>query len=196
MIPKYKHQIILMAILIPFLLANKDCYRETSWGKEKIFGEWQGDHPDIDAETRCIDCHDDIKNQKVTPSNHKGNWLRKHGKYTWKKFGYKNDSVCYLCHDESKCSSCHMQEAPANHTEFWKARSHGAIMGLDRGRCMICHKSVDFCERCHSSIRPITHNALWSGSTNQHCQNCHLPITSPEAQKCRVCHESTPAHPF
>lgn len=194
---KHRHSLLLLALMIPFLLAAKNWDRSTTWGQEKIYGEWEGDHPDVDAETRCVDCHDGIASQKVKPSSHyKITWKRQHGSYSQKKFGFNKGNVCNQCHSEMECVKCHQQEEPANHTEFWKIRGHGAFVALDRSRCISCHKGVDFCERCHSGTRPRSHNALWAGSANQHCQNCHLPVSSTEAQQCYVCHKSTPTHPW
>src|SRR3990167_3541695 len=66
---KYIHHILLIFLVLPFLLANEKCERSTTWGN-KYFSKWESDHVDIDKETRCIDCHDDITSQKVKPKNH------------------------------------------------------------------------------------------------------------------------------
>lgn len=190
------HTALIMLLILPLLLANKKCDRATSFGDEKIFAEWESDHPDFDKSTDCSDCHDG-RSQKSKPKSHlKIDWLRKHGKYANLKYGFNNGNVCYLCHTESQCSKCHLQQAPLNHTEFWKRRGHGAFVGIDRSTCMACHKSPDFCERCHSTTKPVTHNAAWTGLVNNHCQNCHFPITASDSQKCYVCHKETPSHPW
>lgn len=186
-------KLLLAVILVPLLLANKDCERSATWG-EKYFGKWEGDHVDIDKDTKCIDCHDDIKSPKVKPLNHDISWIHEHGDLAQQKFGFKTGNTCYLCHAEAQCTSCHQQEMPRSHTEYWKQRGHGAFVGIDRSSCMTCHKSVDFCERCHSSTTPISHNAAWGAAANRHCFGCHFPLASAGAQECAVCHTGTPSH--
>ena len=185
--------LLLFAALIPCLMANKSCERSTTWGP-KYFTEWEEDHADFDADTLCIDCHDGIKNKTVTPKNHDAVWLKKHGDFSQIKYGYKNQNVCAQCHSEAQCTSCHQQEEPQNHTEFWKGRGHGVFVGLDRSACMSCHQSVDFCERCHKSTTPTSHTAALGATTNRHCTTCHFPLTSVGGQQCAVCHDGTPSH--
>lgn len=187
---------LILLLMLPLWLANQKCDRSTTFGKETMYAEWESDHRDIEEDSTCSDCHDG-RTPKSKPKSHlKMDWTRKHGKYANMKYGFNNDNVCYLCHTESECSKCHMQQAPLNHTEFWKRRGHGAFVGIDRSACMACHKSPDFCERCHSSSKPSSHDATWAGTVNRHCQNCHLPITSSSAQNCYVCHKETPSHPW
>lgn len=184
---------LMVLCLIPLLLANKNCDRSTTWG-EKYFTKWESDHVDIDAETRCIDCHDDITSPKVKPKNHDLSWVREHGSFSGQKAGFKNENVCYQCHTEAQCTSCHMQEEPDNHTEFWRERGHGVSVSLDRSKCTTCHVTTEFCERCHNSVQPRSHNAAWGNSTNIHCNNCHFPVNAIGSQECNVCHKSTPSH--
>lgn len=185
--------LLLASLLAPFLLANRSCERSTTWG-EKYFSKWEEDHVDIDKDSKCIDCHDDIKTTKVKPLNHDETWIKEHGKLGSKKQGFKNENVCALCHAEAQCTSCHQQEEPAQHTEFWKQRGHGAFVGLDRSSCMTCHQEAQFCERCHSQTSPVNHSAAWGTPTNLHCANCHFPVNSAGAQNCKACHSSTPSH--
>lgn len=180
-------------IFLPVLLGNKGCGRSTTWGK-KYFTKWQEDHVDIDKDTKCIDCHDDIKTPKVKPKNHDLTWKHEHGNYMQQKYGYRGENVCYLCHTEATCTSCHQQEAPINHTEYWKLKGHAAMVGLNRSQCMACHTTSDFCERCHSTTKPLNHSAAWGRSANQHCYNCHYPLTSAGGEKCQACHAGTPSH--
>jgi hypothetical protein len=179
--------------LVPLLLANRSCERSTTWGDE-YFSEWESDHVEIDKDSKCVDCHDDVTSKKVKPSNHDATWIREHGGFEAKKYSYKNENVCSLCHAESQCTSCHQQQAPAQHTEFWKQRGHGIFTGLDRSKCMTCHKDVQFCESCHSVTAPVKHTAGFGAPSNRHCNDCHYPLGSAGAQECAVCHESTPSH--
>ncbi|OGQ07521.1 MAG: hypothetical protein A3G32_01195 [Deltaproteobacteria bacterium RIFCSPLOWO2_12_FULL_40_28] len=184
---------LLVIILTPFLLANQSCERSTTWG-EKYFTKWESDHVDIDKDTKCIDCHDDIKNTKVKPLNHDATWKREHGKFESQRYGFKNENVCSLCHTEAQCTKCHQQEAPQQHTEFWKQRGHGVFVGLDRSSCMTCHNDAQFCERCHRLTEPRSHTAGWGATTNRHCNSCHFPLTAAGGQQCAVCHAGTPSH--
>ena len=191
--PKRIITLLWVTSLVPFLLANKGCERSTTWGEE-YFSEWESDHVDIDKDSKCVDCHDDITTKKVKPKNHDATWIREHGKFESQKYGFKNENVCSLCHAEAQCTSCHQQAEPDGHTEFWKQRGHGAFMGLDRSKCLTCHKDTQFCESCHSTTAPIKHSAGWGSPSNRHCTNCHFPIGSAGAQECAVCHTGTPSH--
>lgn len=167
--------------VVPWLMANKSCKSSAPW-----------EHPAIDKTMACSTCHDDGRTRQTPPPGHDATWIKNHGK-TIQKFGFKAASTCTVCHTEATCTQCHQQEAPANHNEYWKLRGHGLTMGLNRNQCTTCHRS-DFCERCHSETTPVNHRAAWGSPTNQHCQNCHFPITAAGAQKCAVCHQSTPSH--
>ncbi len=191
---KHLHHILLTVLMLPLLLANKDCERSTTWGN-KYFTKWEEDHVDIDKDSKCIDCHDNITSKKVKPKNHdETTWPKEHGDYGQMKYGYKSENVCYLCHAESQCTSCHQQEAPQSHNEFWKQKGHGAFVGLDRNSCKTCHQDTEFCERCHTSTRPVSHTASWGTTGNNHCNSCHFPLTAVGTQECAVCHKATPSH--
>ena len=192
---KYIHHILLIFLVLPFLLANEKCERSTTWGN-KYFSKWESDHVDIDKETRCIDCHDDITSQKVKPKNHLDTvrWMGEHGDYSSMKYGYKSESVCYLCHAESQCTSCHQQDEPRSHNQFWKQKGHGVMVSLNRSECKTCHQDAEFCEKCHASTKPVSHVASWGSPANNHCTSCHFPLNSVGAQECAVCHKATPSH--
>ena len=64
---------------------------------------------------------------------------------------------------------------------------------IDRSRCQTCH-NVDFCQRCHQSSTPRDHTGSFGGPSNRHCMNCHYPVNSFGAQRCAVCHRSSPTH--
>lgn len=191
---KHLHLLLIVAFM-PLLLANKDCARSTTWG-DKFASKWEDDHASIDKDTQCIDCHDNFSSASSKPGSHTGPaWLRSHGSFAQLKYGMQHENVCYRCHTEATCSSCHQAETPENHTEFWKQRGHGAMAGLNRSSCMSCHKDVQFCESCHAETRPPSHNASWGNTSNNHCySSCHYPISSVGAQECRTCHSSTPSH--
>lgn len=191
---KRTHHILLIFLLLPLLLANQKCERSTTWGN-RYFSKWEEDHVDIDKDSKCIDCHDNIASKKVKPKNHDATtWPKEHGDYSTMKYGYKSENVCYLCHAESQCASCHQQEPPQSHNEFWKQRGHGAFVGLNRSECKTCHQDTEFCERCHATATPTSHIALWGTPSNNHCNSCHFPLTSAGGQQCGVCHTGTPSH--
>jgi hypothetical protein len=102
--------------------------------------------------------------------------------------------MCYFCHQEGDCAQCHLQEAPLNHTAFWRLKGHAVSTSLDRSRCATCHASVDFCERCHAETKPMNHIAAWGTPRDNHCLSCHFPLASVGAQTCAVCHTGTPSH--
>ncbi|MBF0493350.1 MAG: hypothetical protein HQM15_11310 [Deltaproteobacteria bacterium] len=184
-----------LLLLLPFLLANKQCERDITWGdvSKDLVAPWAEDHKNIDKETRCIDCHDDIKSANSRPKNHQGPWMKTHGSFLWKKYAFRSQTVCSLCHQESWCAKCHQQEPPEDHNQYWKMKGHAVVVGLDRTRCLTCHRS-DFCERCHSQTQPQSHTAGWGAPSQLHCLNCHFPVQSAGAQTCNACHSSTPSH--
>lgn len=186
---------LMMILLTPLLLANKECDRTATWGKpDTPVPAWAKDHVDFDKDTACEDCHDAPMTKKTRPKSHDLTWKREHGKYANLKYGYRDQNVCYLCHTDAQCSFCHQQEAPQEHTEFWRLRGHGLQAGLNRSTCQSCHRS-DFCERCHANTKPITHNAAWGRTQDRHCTSgCHFPITSAKRDSCSLCHTGTPSH--
>jgi hypothetical protein len=116
----------------------------------------------------CAPCHENLENYSVPnlkPLNH------------WKHFsrGIKCDSchfanphtpdgvmripmrVCFNCHGlehgptgelaPSACLTCHKEKKkPSNHTAPWILKDH---RDADTHECVMCHKSVDFCNECH-----------------------------------------------
>ena len=190
-----KKSLLGLLMLLPLLMANKQCNRDITWGdvSKDLVAPWAQDHKNIDADTKCADCHDG-RTTKTRPKSHNANWTKEHGSFLWGKYGYRNQNVCTLCHQESQCVKCHQQEQPANHTEFWRLKGHAGMAGMDRSRCAVCHKGSDFCERCHSQTTPQNHTAGWGSPTNEHCLTCHFPVQSAGAQACNVCHRSTPTH--
>ncbi len=189
-----KRHLLGLLILLPLLLANKECQRDITWGdiSKDLVAPWAADHKDIDPDTKCADCHDG-RGTRSRPKSHDANWIKEHS-LVYQKYGYKNQNVCVLCHQESQCVKCHQQEVPANHTQFWRMKGHGSMTAIDRNRCAVCHRGSDFCERCHAQTTPQNHTAGWGGTTDNHCYTCHEPITSAGAQGCNVCHRETPSH--
>ncbi len=170
---------ILIAI-VPFLLGNKGCKKEA----------WR--HPEVEKGVACASCHGDKRTKETKPAGHDAAWEEKHG--AWIRQNGFRETTCNLCHTEAKCTSCHQQEKPANHNEFWRLKGHGLAVGLDRSGCFTCHRAVDFCDRCHSETRPQDHLAAWGAPTNLHCNSCHFPLTSAGGQRCAVCHATTASH--
>ncbi len=133
----------------------------------------------------CSTCHREIR-RDVPPATHRVAWDRRHGDEVREG---KSDpaSRCGLCHQEAQCSKCHQDEAPRNHTAFWRLQGHGISAETDRQRCETCHRT-DFCDRCHRETAPRNHTATWAGTANRHCQSCHVPAAGDT--NCAMCHRS------
>lgn len=174
--------LLVVLFALPLAMGNKSCEGKGGW-----------DHPILEKGAECSTCHEDGRTKDTKPSFHDVTWKREHGSWI-RRYGLGVKRTCNLCHTESQCTSCHQQEAPADHTEFWRLKGHGIGVGLDRRRCFACHRSPDFCQRCHSQTTPTDHSASWGAPSNQHCSSCHFPLTSVGAQKCAVCHTSTTSH--
>ncbi len=170
-------------LLIPVLLGNKAC--------EKVPAPFE--HPVLAKGMECKDCHDDGRTPETKPAFHDLAWKKNHGKLI-RRFGFKTDSNCTVCHTESQCTSCHQQEEPQDHTEFWRLKGHALAVGLDRSRCFACHRGEDFCQKCHSQTQPLDHTAAWGAPSDRHCLSCHFPLASAGAQRCAACHSDTPSH--
>ncbi|MEY4673640.1 MAG: hypothetical protein RL148_1424 [Planctomycetota bacterium] len=137
----------------------------------------------------CATCHTDIRADKLPP-NHDGLWKRFHGRVVRSDSTATADN-CSLCHTESSCVQCHMDEQPANHNNYFRLRGHGLIAQMDRESCSACHRA-DSCDSCHAETRPLSHNANFGGTRSNHCTGCHLPLT--EGNSCTTCHKDTPSH--
>lgn len=172
---------MLLLIALPLVLANKECKRETFF-----------EHPKMPENTQCKDCHEDGRSKDVRPAGHGIEWEMQHGSII-RKYGFKMEGTCVLCHSESACSSCHQQQKPRDHNLYWRIKGHRLSVGLNRSRCVTCH-TVDFCERCHSQTKPVDHNIAFGAPSNRHCLTCHYPLNSAGAQGCAVCHKATPSH--
>ncbi len=140
------------------------------------------------ANAECSVCHETIS-ESWPPPNHSLGWMTQHGRIA--RAGATEDFTeqCSLCHRESKCVACHLAEAPANHTNFWRQRGHSIEARIDRERCETCHQS-DFCNRCHQETEPRSHRGAWGSPRNRHCIDCHLTGT----RECALCHRGTPSH--
>lgn len=167
-------------MMIP-MMGNKGCEEGTKW-----------EHEPVAKTTDCGECHEGMS-RATKPANHDIAWTKEHGSLV-QRYGNRATNYCQLCHSESTCTSCHQQNAPADHTNFFRLRGHGLNLGMDRERCATCHMT-ESCERCHSETKPLSHNAGWGSATNRHCQNCHFPPESIGAQECNVCHKSPAVHP-
>jgi hypothetical protein len=174
--------IVALASLVPFVMANKSCEEGTTW-----------EHPEVTRNSDCNECHEEGTMSVTTaPKSHDLAWKRAHGDLM-KRFKLDTKNNCMVCHNQSTCNNCHLQEQPANHNNFFRMRGHGLMIGLDRDRCMTCHR-VDFCQRCHMETKPIDHTAGFGSGQNRHCIGCHFPLSSAGAQRCSVCHLSTRSH--
>jgi len=71
---------------------------------------------------------------------------------------------CFNCHGvahgpagelaASECESCHTKSfnlRPANHTKDWAKQPHADRAKKDANQCMMCHESVEDCDKCHKA---------------------------------------------
>jgi len=142
------------------------------------------------AKLECSTCHVSIDRTKK-PDNHAQLWTTKHGACAREGAGVATSNNCSLCHQPQACTICHQTVPPQDHTEFWRLRSHGISVGLDRSRCQTCH-ATDFCVACHKVAAPVSHRAGWIAPQEGHCRSCHLPLQT--SGSCAVCHRETPGH--
>jgi hypothetical protein len=136
----------------------------------------------------CGTCHKVI-DENWEPDHHSRLWDLAHGQAFRNPTDSQSDS-CSLCHTESTCVTCHLDEKPASHTNFWRLKSHGFEAMADRSRCQTCHRD-DSCARCHESTRPLSHKGMFGQKRNTHCFRCHFPLRN---ESCFVCHKGTPSH--
>lgn len=145
-------------------------------------------HAERGVANQCSTCHTRLA-PDVAPGSHEGNWLRAHGSCVRARSEATADR-CDLCHTESSCSACHLEQAPESHTGHWRLRGHGIVASMDRASCATCHQS-DSCDSCHSTVAPSSHTSTWGAPLDRHCTSCHFPLRD---EGCRTCHVGTPSH--
>ena len=137
---------------------------------------------------QCAVCHR-VLSPENAPSNHEHVWKRLHGQTVRAELpGAAND--CSLCHSDQTCVTCHQDEEPASHNNYFRLRGHGVQAAMDRQSCAVCHQSSS-CSRCHEETEPLSHKGAWSGTLQTHCLSCHVPIQN---ESCFTCHKGTPSH--
>jgi len=145
-------------------------------------------HESVGQDASCTVCHTQI-NTDSAPPNHSQQWMTAHGVAVRGGLeGPAND--CTLCHTDRTCITCHQDQPPANHNNFWRLRGHGVVADMDRDACRTCHEPSS-CVRCHNETEPLNHTASWGSPQDTHCMTCHYPLQS---ESCSVCHKSTPSH--
>jgi hypothetical protein len=142
------------------------------------------------TKNECSTCHE-LLTVQVAPANHRQLWTQLHGQCSRDGRTVATANDCTLCHTTDACITCHSTVMPTDHTNFWRIRAHGLVASLDRSRCLVCHAS-DACVRCHRFTAPVSHVAGWSFPRDNHCYNCHVPLST--SGSCVVCHPSTPGH--
>jgi hypothetical protein len=136
----------------------------------------------------CATCHKEIR-RDVAPDSHAFQWLKAHGP-TVRGESAATANDCSLCHEQSGCTTCHLETPPDNHNNYFRLRGHGLFARMDRQSCAACHRS-DSCDSCHQTTRPLNHTGSFAGSMQTHCLGCHLPVQQSE---CFTCHKGTPSH--
>lgn len=134
-----------------------------------------------DVALSCDKCHATL-DAAGRPSDHASGWEAIHGRKA-----ISNQRECLTCHEQQDCFSCHRTAKPQDHTNAWRLRGHGVVVSADRNRCMACH-TQEFCTRCHLKTRPISHTPSWTGVVDNHCRNCHVPLTNNGNNTCATCH--------
>jgi len=145
-------------------------------------------HVERGAANECATCHQEIRADRE-PATHEQNWKRMHGNVVRSESTELADR-CSLCHSESTCATCHQEEPPGSHNNFWRIKGHGIAAGMDRAGCAVCHRN-DSCEQCHSEVLPQSHSGQWGAPLDRHCFACHLPL---QDNGCSACHKGTPSH--
>lgn len=145
-------------------------------------------HADRGTANECATCHTEIREDRP-PATHEQNWKRMHGRVVRAESAELADR-CSLCHGESTCATCHQEEPPTSHNNFWRIRGHGIAAGMDRASCAVCHRS-DSCEQCHAEVLPQSHVGMWGAPLDRHCFTCHFPLRD---NGCAACHKDTPSH--
>jgi hypothetical protein len=148
-------------------------------------------HEETGYATDCQACHEVLTTTTI-PDSHGPAWGSQHGLSV--RGGACPDTTenrCDMCHSESTCVKCHLEEAPDNHNNFWRNKAHGLTAQMDRQNCSACHEP-DTCASCHATATPQSHNALWGSSKSMHCVGCH---DSGPQNSCQTCHTSgAPSH--
>jgi hypothetical protein len=145
-------------------------------------------HASTMTSNECGTCHREIRQDKP-PQTHAHTWTKSHGQAVRFPTGEMNDR-CSLCHTESTCATCHAEQAPENHNNFWRIKGHGIEAELDRAGCAVCHRP-DTCVRCHSDTLPLSHTGSFGAPRDTHCVSCHFPLAD---NGCVICHKGTPSH--
>jgi len=137
----------------------------------------------------CSKCHQRIT-KDTPPQSHFHAWDTRHGEIV-RNGDDSSQHRCELCHDEkSSCTECHQNNAPKNHDNMFRTRTHGFLASVDRSRCYTCHRT-DSCDECHRTTLPVTHRPGFGDNAQRHCNSCHLPL---QDTGCVVCHPGTPSH--
>lgn len=142
----------------------------------------------VSADDACATCHLEITDD-WQPASHHHNWRRRHGPVVRSESDATTDD-CSMCHAESLCAGCHLDDPPDDHDNYFRRRGHGVLSSMDRDRCAVCHRS-DSCDRCHAEVRPDSHGGNWGGTQSVHCLGCHFPLSG---ESCSVCHKGAPSH--
>lgn len=148
----------------------------------------QEERPELNA---CSVCHSEITMDTI-PKFRYGGRLAHDSPELWEQIHGREARIdpmyCAMCHEtKNRCDDCHSVNAPRNHSNSFKNRTHGMIASWDRNSCATCHEEST-CMKCHNEKAPVSHRrANWSGARNTHCVNCHYP---PERNGCAVCHEN------
>lgn len=124
-----------------------------------------------EAGYRCVDCHGGTAHGTDKPN------IKRYSMGT-----------CLSCHNgdqTQKCETCHVETTPLERRQVstaWRI-THGKnwrkLHGMaDLKTCVACHRSGDYCRRCHQTEMP--HPETWA--------NVHGEQARASLKSCKVCH--------
>ncbi|MDI6891799.1 MAG: NapC/NirT family cytochrome c [Actinomycetota bacterium] len=169
-----------------------DCHSTVAHGEVSAIEEY----PHMD---KCTPCH----NKRIAPTTceichvkgaertvrYTGPWAVTHGPKWEKTHGMGNLTSCIVCHEEEKCTKCHVL---IPHPENWPYL-HGKNAREENSNCDFCHIK-SFCENCHQIEMPHPEEFLPVHADElkevgeKICLHCHAKSS------CDLCHTKH-AHP-
>jgi len=148
------------------------------------------------AAKSCETCHPDAAEDGAA-QRHDAEWARTHGSNWQSLHGMGELATCVLCHEPSKCESCH--GVPLPHDKGFAA-NHGSLAVDTREACITgCH-TTSFCDSCHGIEMPHPagflegHSSIANDIEDEACSRCHTTASCNDCHRRHV-HPSGP-HPL
>lgn len=147
-------------------------------------------HMDMERENYCVDCHN--AGEKLTPMDHKLDWLQAHGLSS-----QLNEDNCKMCHNEKQCLDCHANDNLDRTVHPLNFINNHAIEAKNKTEnCYTCHEELESCITCHRDqlVMPRSHSAAgWSNLTNggRHARQAEMDLDN-----CLACHNDNYGEPI